>query len=266
MTAGSNTKHVVMFSGGVGSWAAGKRVAEKYGTGNLVLLFADTNTEDEDLYRFLKDAHENIGGRLVILDNDGKSIWDVMKEQRFLANSRIDPCSKFLKRVPMRKWIETHCNPHNTVCHLGIDWSEEHRLFKAQKYWEPWKVEAPMCDEPYLTKDEVFAWLESEGIRRPRLYDMGFAHNNCGGGCVKAGQGQFKQLLEHRPEVFAEWERGEREMQELVGQDVTILREQRKGVKMRLPLSVLRERVEGNQPVDELDIGGCNCFFPDSDD
>lgn len=31
-----------MYSSGVGSWAAAKRVAEKYGTDNLTLLFADT--------------------------------------------------------------------------------------------------------------------------------------------------------------------------------------------------------------------------------
>ena len=32
---------VVMFSGGIGSWAAAKRVAEAHGTDDLVLLFAD---------------------------------------------------------------------------------------------------------------------------------------------------------------------------------------------------------------------------------
>lgn len=31
-------KHIVMYSGGVGSWAAAKRVAEKHGTENLILL------------------------------------------------------------------------------------------------------------------------------------------------------------------------------------------------------------------------------------
>lgn len=38
--------HVVMFSGGAGSWATAKRVAERHGTEGLVLLFADT-TEQE---------------------------------------------------------------------------------------------------------------------------------------------------------------------------------------------------------------------------
>jgi len=33
--------HVVSFSGGLGSWVAAKRVAEKYGTENLYLVVAD---------------------------------------------------------------------------------------------------------------------------------------------------------------------------------------------------------------------------------
>ena len=48
--------HLVMFSGGAGSWAAAKRVAERHGTENLYLIFADTLIEDEDLYRFIDDA------------------------------------------------------------------------------------------------------------------------------------------------------------------------------------------------------------------
>ncbi len=30
------------------------------------------------------------------------------------------------------------------------------------------------------------------GIEPPRLYKMGFKHNNCGGACVKAGISQWK--------------------------------------------------------------------------
>ncbi len=49
--------HVVMFSGGAGSWAAAKRIAAR----PLTLLFADTLIEDGDLYRFLDDAAADVG-------------------------------------------------------------------------------------------------------------------------------------------------------------------------------------------------------------
>lgn len=45
-------QHVVMYSGGIGSWAAAKQVVQQAGAENMVLLWADTKIEDEDLYRF----------------------------------------------------------------------------------------------------------------------------------------------------------------------------------------------------------------------
>ena len=57
-------KRVVMFSGGIGSWGAAKRVAEQFGTEDLYLVFSDVKGnnpsphvgEDEDTYRFIKEA------------------------------------------------------------------------------------------------------------------------------------------------------------------------------------------------------------------
>jgi 3'-phosphoadenosine 5'-phosphosulfate sulfotransferase (PAPS reductase)/FAD synthetase len=55
-------RRVVMFSGGVASWATAKRVAADHGTDGLTLLFADTQMEDEDTYRFLEAGATNVGG------------------------------------------------------------------------------------------------------------------------------------------------------------------------------------------------------------
>ena len=48
-------KHIVSLSGGTSSAVAADRVINRYGRDNVILWFADTNWEDEDLYRFLKD-------------------------------------------------------------------------------------------------------------------------------------------------------------------------------------------------------------------
>jgi 3'-phosphoadenosine 5'-phosphosulfate sulfotransferase (PAPS reductase)/FAD synthetase len=61
-------RHVVMFSGGLLSWAAAKRVVAGNGTGDVVLLFTDTRAEDGDLYRFLAEAAANVGVPLTLLD------------------------------------------------------------------------------------------------------------------------------------------------------------------------------------------------------
>lgn len=49
-------RHLVMFSGGAGSYAAAKRVVAEHGPANTLLIFADTKMEDEDLYRFVGEA------------------------------------------------------------------------------------------------------------------------------------------------------------------------------------------------------------------
>jgi Fe-S-cluster containining protein len=119
-----------------------------------------------------------------------------------------------------------------------------------------------MCEEPYVTKDEMLEELASLGIEIPRLYKMGFSHNNCGGFCVRAGQGHFANLFKHLEERYQFHENKEQELREYLGKDVSILRRQRNGVKSRLTLRQLREELEQDrtEQIDFEDIGGCGCF------
>jgi 3'-phosphoadenosine 5'-phosphosulfate sulfotransferase (PAPS reductase)/FAD synthetase len=253
---------VVFYSGGVGSWAAAKRVAEKHGTAGLVLLFTDTKTEHPDTYRFLRESAANVGGRLVEVA-DGRDIWQVFKDERMLGNSRIDPCSKILKRQTADRWLRENCAPADTTLYFGIDWTEMHRLERIRERRKPWACEAPMCEAPYLTKREVHEWAAREGLRKQVLYELGASHANCGGCCVKAGVGHFSWALKAIPETYREWERREQEMRDMLGRDVTILRESRDGERVRLTLRDLRERLESGGTCDLLDLGGCGCFTDD---
>ena len=273
-------KHVVMFSGGIGSWAAAKMVAAKHGTEDLYLVFTDVKGnaesphigEDEDTYRFLEDAARNIGGHYIYL-NEGRDIWQVFKDRRFLGNSRQANCSHSLKQKPARDWINNNVDPEDSIIYVGIDWTETHRLPAIVKNYLPYKIVAPLAEpyyyretRMYFDKHELIEWAESEGLTPPRLYSLGFSHNNCGGGCVRAGQGQFKKLLEVMPERFAMWEAKEQEVREYLDKDVAILSEVKNGIKKPLPLIELRRRVEDQpQLVDETDLGGCGCFFEEDE-
>jgi hypothetical protein len=257
-------KHVVMFSGGTGSWATAKRVAEEHGTDNLILLFADTLMEDEDLYRFLDEAHKDVGGELVRIST-GLNPWEVFYKRRFLGNSRLDPCSEFLKRIPLRKWLTENCDPAETTVYIGIDWTEEHRYIKAQKYWAPWNCLAPLIEPPLMDKPTQLRALEAAGIKQPRLYTMGFSHNNCGGFCVKAGQGHFRILMKHLPERYKFHEEQEQKFREFIGKDVAILRKT-KGPHKGDPLTLRELRVMEERQVDMFDLGGCGCVTPPDDE
>ncbi len=69
-----------------------------------------------------------------------------------------------------------------------------------------------------------------EGIAPPRLYAMGFPHNNCGGFCVKAGQAHFALLLRTMPERYAYHEAKENELRAELGWRQTILRDARRAM------------------------------------
>lgn len=254
-------KHIVFESGGIGSFMVTERVIQKHGKENVIRLFTDTLIEDEDLYRFQEDASKYFGVTLTRVA-DGRDPWEVFRDVRWIGNSRIAQCSHILKQEAASKWIKANYKPDECVLYLGIDWTEEHRTAAPTKNWHPYKVEFPLCEEPYITKPEMLAHLGTIGIEIPRLYTLGFAHNNCGGFCVRAGQGHFINLLKTMPDRYAYHEAKEQEMRDFLGKDVSILRRQRKGVKEYITLKQLREEWEekNTENIDLQDIGGCGCF------
>lgn len=250
--------HVVMFSGGRGSYCAARRVVEEHGAENVTLLFADTKIEDADLYRFIREAASKLGARLEVIA-DGRDPWEVFKDRRYLGNTRRDPCSQVLKRELMDKWVHEHFRPEDVTCYVGVDWTEIHRYDRMAPRKLPYIYKAPMCEPPYIDRDEMDRIIAADGLALPRLYEMGFPHNNCGGFCVKAGQGQFKLLLEKMPERYAYHEAKEQEIREFLGKNVAILRDRRGGRTRPMTLRALRRWIEAGEHVDETDFGGCGC-------
>ena len=100
-----NMKHIIFYSGGIGSWMTAKRVIEKHGKENVILLFTDTLIEDEDLYRFIDETVAEMDVEYVRIE-DGRTPWEVFKDVRWLGNSRLAQCSHILKQDTADKWIK----------------------------------------------------------------------------------------------------------------------------------------------------------------
>jgi hypothetical protein len=257
--------HVIMFSGGIGSWGAARRVRERHPDAPITLLFADTLIEDPDLYRFLDEAAEDVGGDLIRIA-EGRTPWEVFRDVRFLGNSRVDPCSRILKREVCDQWMDANADRATTTIYLGIDWTEDHRLTGVQgrmgKLGWP-RIEAPLCDEPYVLKARLMDDLRERGIEPPRLYALGFPHNNCGGFCIKAGHAHFDLLRRALPDVYEASEAQEESLRDLLG-DVSVLKDRRGGESTPMSLREFRERMEaGGLQLDLFDWGGCGCFMED---
>lgn len=251
------TDHVVNFSGGACSFWAAKRVVEKYGKENVTLLFANTLMEDPDLYRFNAEASEHLGVPLTTIA-DGRTPWEVFETESFIGNSRVDMCSRILKRELLDKWHRENCLELTTTLYVGLDWTEEHRVIGMRERYPTWRVEAPMCDKPLWDKCQMLTELRKLGIEPPSLYKLGFPHNNCGGFCIKAGHAHFAHLLKVLPDRYAIHEGKERAMRERLG-DVSILKDRRNKTLKPLTLEALRLRIEAGEEFDRDDWGGCGC-------
>ncbi len=256
-------KHrVAMFSGGISSYLAAKRSAETDGLEGLTLLFADTKMEDEDLYRFVKEAAADVGAEFVTLA-DGRDVWEVFHDVRFMGNTRADPCSRILKRELCRNWMEKNRDPETCSIVVGLDFTEMHRVEGFSRRMAPWRIEAPMLEPPLMTPAQKSKAVEAAGIAVPRLYKMGFPHNNCGGFCVKQGRAGFARLHRELPERYAYHEKKEEDLRQHLGKDIAVLRDRRGGETKPLTLKVFRENFieSGQLSMDDLyDEGGCGCF------
>lgn len=252
-------RHVVSYSGGLASFFESKLSIEKYGKENCDFVFCDTKTEDEDLYRFLEDTEKYLGIKIVRLQ-EGRDIWQVAFDQNFLFNSMVANCTKELKQKQFKNYIKKY-NEDITI-HLGFDFTEMHRLERARTHYKC-NVESLVC-ESMINKIEMKSELEKIGIELPRLYQLGFSHNNCGGFCFKAGIGHFKNLYEKLPDRYIYHMNKEQELINKIGKDISILKRIDNGKKIKVTLKDLKE-IFDNEPqqlsFDDLcDYGGCNCF------
>lgn len=302
LTRAINPKRKVMvsFSGGISSFVAAKLWVDRHGPEGVHLVFAETFIEDEDNYRFLiegacviygkpfpdfayweiPEIYEDMEERKRVLRQmaqktmeylpgfvwlaDGRSPWEVMRDVRLIGNSRMDPCSSVLKRKLLDKWRNENLNQATDVCILGINWDESERMDRVRERVKPWNYLSPLIDyRVFMGHKHMREMLDRLGILAPRMYDMGFAHANCGGFCIKAGQGSFRLLHQHFPKRYEYHEGEENSMRGLVGNH-SILRDQRKGVKRRLTLEMLRQRIECDQmtEMERMDLGGCACALP----
>lgn len=282
-----STLCVVNFSGGLASYAALDRSIKRFGRENVIALFADVrgdvsrdshaapigtnwDGEDDDAYRFIDDIERATGVDMRRVKHpDGIGVWGAIFRERAITmampGGTFAPCTKLLKQETLDAAItEIFATGRPVTLVTGLGWHEKHRVEKLRQrlgsnlFYDLW---FPMLDEPLIGNDEIEDDLCGIGIAPPRTYSAGFAHGNCGGACVKAGQAQWVRLLRVNPLRYAYNEAQEAQFRREINPDVSILRDRRGGETKALTLSDLRERVQSGQPVEEnYEWGGCGCF------
>lgn len=240
------SNHIALFSGGLASFEMTKRVVQSYGLGNVRIWFFDTLIEDEDLYRFIEDA-ENWLGIEIERFSDGRNPWEVFRDERFIGNSRVNLCTRVLKRELLERLLKKEYPSKNVELHFGLEDTEVSRIETATQKWSSkgYRISFPLQENPKLSSKQIRSTVEGiYKLELPRLYKMGFRHNNCGGACVKAGISQWSWLWETFPERYAWHENQEQITRDFLQKNVAILRD-RNGRQVRpLTLRELRSRLE----------------------
>lgn len=270
----------ISLSGGLAS-AANALLAYEAGE-PMVMWFADTTIEDDDLYRFIYDIERLNIGPIVRL-KDGRDPWDVFVDTDYIGNSRTAPCSRILKTELIDRHLAMFAAPDDPVV-IGFGYDEPERQERASARWAPRPVRSLIAEQRLSGGAVEELVCGKYNIRKPRLYDMGFIHNNCGGMCVRGGQGQFAMLLDKRPSLYMKHEaRNEmarreinRKTQERIragtykgkngaGSTGGFIRVTRNGSTEYLHMKEFRERVESGELIPaRYEMGGCGCFTDDA--
>jgi 3'-phosphoadenosine 5'-phosphosulfate sulfotransferase (PAPS reductase)/FAD synthetase len=240
---GVTAKHAASFSGGVPSAIMVDRAIARYGRENVMIWFADVLAEDVDLYRFVDDCMNRWGGSLYVYTH-GKTPLDVAQDKQMIPCDLHCPCSYDLKVKPFRSFIKAmRALP---IVYIGLEAHETKRLISVRKSYAE-AIPRAQVDYALLWESDDRSMLqiciEDMGLALPRLYVLGFKHNNCGGACVREGVKEWLRLLYFFPARFAQYEQWEEDARALGGAraERSFCSVSRGGRKVPMPLSQIRK-------------------------
>jgi hypothetical protein len=236
-------RHVISIGGGLSStMELPERVIAQHGRDCVDLVMCRLPNEDPDVWRLVEAVEQRLDVEVQMIGLN-LTPWDIFFQSRMLGNSRIDPCSRRLKREQLLLHMTANYDPADTVMHVGITYGEIDRMLAIAANWNKngWKIDAPLADDKSITRESLMAKSLALFQFIPRLYLMGMSHNNCGGACIKAGQAQWARLLWFLPDVYDWWEVNEAKFRETIG-EYTILSEGR--VKRPMTLREFRLKMQ----------------------
>jgi hypothetical protein len=184
---------VSWFSAGVSSFIAcylEKETIDK-------IMYIHIDDQHEDTMRFLRDCEKALGKKIEILQSPYKSVGRVIKQFRTTNTIYGAKCTDILKKRVRKEW---EYGKTDLTYVWGYDFSEQHRAERIKENFPEHQHIFPLIERG-LTKEDCHGLCNSLGIKRPKMYDLGYRNNNCIG-CVKGGMGYWNKIRKDFPEVF----------------------------------------------------------------
>jgi hypothetical protein len=193
---------VVWFSCGAASAVAARETLRRYGDiAQVTIVNSPILEEDIDNRRFLDDVAAWLNVPITYAINPDyahcsvEETWNFRKAMSFPNGA---PCTVHLKKQARQHWETLH-KPDWHV--LGFTAEEEHRHRRFVTTERENVI--PVLIDAGITKNDCYDILRAEGLRLPRMYDLGYPNANCPG-CVKATSPTYWNLVRAaHPDVFA---------------------------------------------------------------
>lgn len=196
---------VVWMSAGVSSFIAGY-----YATDVDQWIYIDIADQHPDSLRFIKDCEKVIKKEVLILKSDNfTSVDEVCRKTKTVNTPYGAPCTGFLKKAVRANWERQHLW-EELIYVWGMDCTERRRANSIVQNFPEFKHEFPLIEKG-LTKQDCHAILNQLGIKRPKMYDLGYQNNNCIG-CVKGGMWYWNKIRKDFPDVFKNRAKMERDV------------------------------------------------------
>lgn len=173
-------------------------------------VYINVINQHPDSLRFLSDCEQILGLKIEIVGSleYGQSVDNVIDKDKYINGPYGARCTLMLKKRVRQEW-ETHNAQPGLTYVWGYDATEARRAKRITEATE-FGSEFPLIDRG-LTKADCHAIADKLGLKRPKMYELGYANNNCIG-CVKGGMGYWNRIRKDFPEVFARRAKQERQV------------------------------------------------------
>ena len=172
------------------------------------IMYCHIEDQHPDSMRFLSDCEKVLDKKINIISSPYRNVENVIQQFRFINSPYGAKCTEILKRRVRKEWERQQNEPITYV--WGYDVSEKHRAERIEESMPEFKHEFPLIENG-LSKSDCHGLLCKLGVKRPKIYDLGYPNNNCIG-CIKGGMWYWNKIRKDLPEVFKRRAKQEREI------------------------------------------------------
>lgn len=186
---------VSWFSAGVSSAVATKLMINEIDE----IIYTHIDNQHEDSLRFISDCEKWFGRKITIMQSPLKSVGNAIRQSAFINCPGGASCTRLLKRRVRAEWER---DKKELIYVWGMDIKEKKRCIDLEEAMPDMQHRFPLVDKQ-ISKAQAHEMLKRAGIKRPKMYDLGYNNNNCIG-CVKGSKGYWNKIRVDFPDAFDE--------------------------------------------------------------